>query len=90
MKYKTFKDLTFKQHLHFPMFSKQATMDFPNRYGISVINGGHSRCSDGTYEVAILYDGVMCFNTGITRFVLTYCTVAKVTRIMQRIQKLNK
>ncbi len=35
----TFKDLKFKPHPLAPMFSEQAKHNFPNGYGVSVING---------------------------------------------------
>ncbi|WP_233522884.1 MULTISPECIES: hypothetical protein [unclassified Bacteroides] len=69
--------------------SKQAKMDFENGYGISVLFGSmfYSNGID-TYEVGILKDGVLCYNTPITNDVIGYVTADEVTDIMRKIQEL--
>jgi hypothetical protein len=100
---KTFKDLEFEPYfmpsdytlLPFirNMFSdaKQAVMKFENGYGISVLFGKifYSNGVD-TYEVAILKDGSICYDTYITDDVLGYQNEEEVTEIMRKVQELNK
>lgn len=99
---KTFKDLKFEMH---PTFSyatpqgtksiypeaKRAIMEFENGYGVSVVFG-EIFYSDGvdTYEVGILKDGSLCYDTYITDDVLGYQDEEDVTEIMRKVQELNK
>lgn len=91
---KTYKDLQFKAHRSqssiFGQFKEQARMDFANGYGVSVVNGEGAYCDEGQYEVAILYDGLLAYDTPITNDVIGYCTVRKVTNIMKRVQALKE
>lgn len=85
---KTFKDLTFKPH-GTPGFRTHATMEFPNGYGISVITGEFSYSDDEhPYEVAVLKNGGLCYDTPITDDVIGYLTADDVTNIMKQIQEL--
>ena len=100
---KTFKDLEFEPHpmpsgyipLPFTrnMFSgaKQAVIKFENGYGVSVLFG-EIFYSDGvdTYEVGILKDGNLCYDTYITDDVLGYQDEDEVTEIMRKVQEFNK
>lgn len=76
-KVKTFTDLVFNPHAfskearHLPsplreeyMEAKHAVMRFDNGYGISVVKGDmfYSNGID-TYEVAVLKDGAICYDT---------------------------
>ena len=99
---KTFKDLEFEMH---PILldaksqdtkeifanSKHAVMEFENGYGVSVIFGDQF-CSNGidTYEVAIIKDNHVCFDTPLTDNVLAYQNEDEVTEIMRKVQELNK
>ena len=100
---KTFKDLEFEMH---PMLldakssqdtremlanSKHAGMEFENGYGVSVIFG-EQFYSNGidTYEVGILKDGYLCYDTHLTDDVLGYQDEDEVTEIMRKVQELNK
>jgi hypothetical protein len=87
---KTFKDLEFEPHHLFPD-AKQAVMKFDNGYGVSVLIG---KCffSNGvdTYEVGILKDDYLCYDTYITGDVLGYQDEEEVTEIMIKVQELNK
>ncbi len=100
---KTFKDLKFETHPILldakssqdtkEMFanSKHAVMEFENGYGVSVIFG-EQFYSNGidTYEVAILKDGILCYETYITDYVVAYISEEGVTEIMRKVQELNK
>lgn len=93
---KTFKDLVFKEH---PISKegigdrfknhKMAEMDFPNGYGISVIFGNmfYSNGKD-TYEVAVLSNGKLCYDSGIADDVVGHCSEIEVTELMEKIQLL--
>ena len=85
---KTFDDLVFKQH-HSINFLMQAKLQFENGYGISVLFGSPAY-SNGidTYEVAVLKDGSLCFNTEITDDVIGEIEKEEVTNIMIKIQQL--
>ena len=99
---KTFKDLEFEMH---PILldaksqdtkeifanSKHAVMDFENGYGVSVIFGErfYSNGID-TYEVAIIKDNHVCFDTPLTDTVLAYQNEDEVTEIMRKVQEFNK
>jgi len=92
---KTFKDLEFKKHsiansgIERYKDARQAELNFKNDYGVSVIFGS---CfySNGinTYEVAILYNGHISYNSGITDDVIGYLSEEKVSEIMVRVQSL--
>lgn len=88
--YKTFEDLKFKKYpCTFINDCKIAQMNFPNKYGISVMLGKqvYSNGKD-TYEVAVLYEKHLCYTSSITDDVLEYQTKEEVTEIMKRIQDL--
>lgn len=88
---KTFKDLTFGQHIN-PNITDiiQARMEFSNGYGISVLLGGYGIHSNGidTYEVAILYNDKLCYDTGLCDDVLGHQTESEITELMEKIQQL--
>ena len=99
---KTFKDLEFETH---PILldaksqdtkemlanSKHAVMEFENGYGVSVLFG-EQFYSNGvdTYEVGILKDGYLCYDTHLTDDVLGYQDEEEVAEIMRKVQELNK
>ena len=86
---KKFKDLEFKTHEVYPMYSTQATLNFENDYGISVITRDCAYTSyNAPYEVAVLYKGELTYETHITNDVLGYQKEEDVTNIMIEIQKL--
>ena len=95
---KQFKDLVFKQHemtknaFLLPssireeyMNAKHAKMQFENGYGISVLK--YSNGID-TYEVAVLDNNGICYNTSITNDVIGYVDANEVSNIMKQIQEL--
>ena len=86
----TFKNLSFFPHpLQKYGNEKMAAINFDNRYGVSVIFGKqfYSNGID-TYEVAVLLDNDICYDTKITSDVLGYLTEDEVTEIMYKIQSL--
>ena len=98
---KTFKDLEFKPHplvssakLKYPELllpdAKRAVMEFENGYGVNVVFGDlfYSNGRD-TYEVGILKDGYLCYDTYITDDLLGYQDEEEVTEIMRKVQELN-
>ena len=89
---KTFKDLEFKPKQIHPDFKEkaaQAKMEFDNGYGVSVLLGSmyYSNGID-TYELAVLADGKICYDTPITEDVLGYLTNEEVTEAMMKVQNL--
>lgn len=93
---KTFDDLHFTDRTEFRGTSyegktaKQATMDFPNGYGVSVLLGDmwYSNGID-TYELAVMYEGSITYNTPVTDNVLGYITATQVSEAMKQIQELE-
>lgn len=65
-------------------------IQFPNKYGASIVGGGPGAYGDGnkTFEVAVLYDGNICYDTPITNDVLGYQTEDDVHEILQKIENL--
>lgn len=100
---KTFKDLKFSQHSMSKVANtlplsmrrrytnlKQATLEFENGYGVSVVFG-EAFYSNGvnTYEVGILKGGHLCYDTWITDDVMGYLTEDEVTSTMAKVQELK-
>lgn len=85
---KTFKDLEFEKRDDFG-FDSQAVMEFPNGWGLSVINGSFAYSYEGTYEVAILNNGTIDYSTKITDDVLRYQTPEEITDVMKKLQEMK-
>ena len=88
-----FKDLEFKAHLfdEIDPTAIQAIINFDNGYGVSVVRGKYFfYCNDNTYEVAILKDGNLCYDTPIASDVLGYQTKDQITKIMKELQTYKK
>ncbi len=89
---KEFKDLIFenkKNCFSYGMMGYIAKMYFPNNYGVSVISGGGAYTDkDNPYEIAILYNGKLCYTTHITDDVIGYQTEEEVTEVMKQVQEL--
>jgi hypothetical protein len=88
---KTFNDLIFGQHINNCIKdTKQARMQFDNGYGISVLLGGEGIYSNGidTYEVAILYDDELCYDSGLCDDIFAHRTQEEITKLMEKIQQL--
>lgn len=88
---KTFKDLDSKPRDYTvgSFTGNQARMEFDNGYGVSVINYGYGR-DEGLYELAIMRDDGLCYDTPITNDVLGYLTEEDVTKYMRLVQLLPK
>ncbi len=83
-----FEDLEFK-----PMPNHDngifVRVEFPNRYGASIIKSPYSYGGDqDLYELAVLYDNMINYDTEITNDVLGYLTPEDVTKLLERIEAL--
>ncbi len=86
---KQFTDLVFISHRNTPHFSTQASINFDNGYGVSVITGKGAYSSDAQpYEIAILHGDEIYYDSGITDDVIGYQTAEDVTNVMKLIQEL--
>lgn len=86
---KTFKDLVFKTN-EIGM-NKQAIIEFDNGYGASVVIGIHSYGGTrGLYELAVLKNNDLCYDTELTDDVLGFLTEDEVTDHLVSIQELPK
>ncbi|NBW77279.1 MAG: hypothetical protein EBR34_16025 [Sphingomonadaceae bacterium] len=62
---------------------------FNNGYGASVIKTDRSYGGkDGLYELAVIYNNDICYDTPITDDVLGYLTEGEVTDLLQKIEAL--
>lgn len=83
-----FEDLEFK-----PMLNHDngifVRVEFPNGYGASIIKSPYSYGgAQDLYELAVLYDNMITYDTEITNDVLGYLTSEDVTKLLERIEKL--
>jgi len=87
---KTFNDLEFEPHFSMLGGGLRAEMSFENNYGVSVLFGTlfYSNGVD-TYEVAILKDGEITYDTDITDDVLGHLSEDEVTEVMKKVQELK-
>ena len=84
---KTFKDLEFENH--HSGSGLQAVMEFPNRYGISVVKfRGSYGYRERLWEAAVFYEGKITYDTELTDDVLGYQTEENITELMKQIQSL--
>lgn len=85
---KTFDDLKFEQG--FLPTVKRARLKFKNGYGVSVITGTYTYTNNfDEYELAVLKDGDICYDTPITNDVIGYLSKDEVTEIMIKVQELK-
>jgi len=85
---KTFNDLDF-QPTQFDV-GIQARINFDNGYGASVIKSPYSYGGNqGLYELAVIKDDAICYDTPITDDVLGYLTKDDVTKYLGQIQELK-
>lgn len=69
--------------------SMQHSYNFPNGYGVIVLQNGHSKGhKDGLYELFAVKDGGLCYNTPIICEGIGYLTADEVTKHLQQIEKL--
>lgn len=86
---KTFEDLEFSLPLCPIGINTQAVMEFPNGWGLLVINGEYAHCDENTFEVAVLWQGELDYSTEITDDVLRYQTPGEITEIMKKLQEMK-
>lgn len=93
---KTFEDLKFNTHpiaesgIEKYSKAKLARETFENGYGVSVILGNifYSNGID-SYELAVLFNDGITYNTEITGDVMGYLSKDEVTEIMLKVQSLK-
>ena len=84
---KTFRNLKFEPNFYGDGI--RSVMEFDNGYGVSVIRSNTSYGGlSGLYELAVLKDGSLCYDTPITDDVLGWLTKDRVTEIMKQVQEL--
>ena len=84
----TFNDLDFKPHSN-GMGGVQARIQFDNGYGASVVKSSFSYGGNqGLYELAVLFEDNITYNTPITDDVLGYLSEDDVTEHLKQIQEL--
>ena len=69
---------------HFQGF--QAVAKFDNGFGVSVI----PEVDQKHYEVAVLRDGKLCYDSGLTEDTERFLTVSDVHNFVHRVRSLNK
>ena len=90
----TFFDLNFSNPLEPPQGFPPcgfifARMTFPNGYGASVIFGPCTYgCEEGKFELAVLKNDHLCYDSGITDDVMPYLEPDDVTKLLQQIAAL--
>ena len=86
----TFNDLDFQPMQHEIGIGVKARIDFDNGYGVSVIRSPYSYGGNqGLYELAVIKDNNLCYDTPITDDVLGYLTEDQVTDYLRQIQELK-
>ena len=87
--YKTFKDIVFEPSKYHKGVCSETY--FQNGYGVSVIkHTGSYGSNEGLYELALLKDNAICYDTEITTDVVGHLTPDDVTEIMIKVQELKK
>ena len=67
----------------------QKVYEFPNGYGASVIkHKGSYGYSKGLWELAVLNEGELCYDTEITNDVIGYLNDPEVDRLLRKINQL--
>jgi len=91
---KTFKDLVFKPH--HAGDGLMAHMNFDNGYGVSVVRFkilgdryGSYTDNDSEWELAVLKDDYLCYDSGITDDVIGHLKAKDVTKVMRKVQQLK-
>lgn len=68
----------------------QARHDFPNGYGVSVVQGPYTYGNeDGLYELAVMFNGRICYTTPITQDVIGYLTLEQAEQIADEVAALG-
>ena len=83
-KFKTFRDLILRKTSKYDP-TLRARLTFDNDYGISMVRDNLLK---NRYEIAVLHNNELCFNTSITSDTVKGLTGREVTKLMEKIQKL--
>jgi len=68
---------------------KRARVNFPKGYGASVVSGDFTYSDEvQPYELAVLKNGSLCYDSGLTEDVIGYLSEDGVTELLQRIENL--
>jgi len=87
---KTFNDLDFNPMDMGIGIGIQARINFDNGYGASVIKSPYSYGGNqDLYELAVIKDNAICYDTPVTDDVLGYLTEDDVTKYLGQIQELK-
>ena len=87
---KTFNDLDFNPMDMGIGIGVKARINFDNGYGASVVKSPYSYGGNqGLYELAIIKDDAICYDTPITDDVLGYLTEDQVSDYLCQIQELK-
>lgn len=81
-------DLVFRDH---PAqgFGTITSHNFANGYGASIITGKNAYANeDAPYELAVLHNGDLCYDTELTDDVLGYLTEDEVNQYLLKIEAL--
>ncbi len=88
LNYKTYEDIEFNWSEFHEGFTSNTYFD--NGYGVSVVSHTNSYGGKkGLYELAILKEGDICYDTEITNDVIGHLTPESVTEIMIKVQELK-
>ena len=79
----TFDNLQFIPH---PLGGKWAILTLDNGYGISVVNGPLFYCNETSFEVAILKNEQITYDTPLTNDVLGYQTQEDINNILKELE----
>lgn len=77
------KEFEFRKH---PVAGWQATSNYDNGFGISVIPEGDGE----SYELAVFRGGKLCYDSGITDDVLRFLSVDQVHQVALRVRNLKE
>jgi hypothetical protein len=85
---KTFNDLEFVPHSA-GMGGVMSRIEFENGYGASVVKTPYTYGGDkGLYELAVIRNDELCYDTPITNDVIGYLRPEDVTDVLAKIQQL--
>lgn len=84
-----FEDLKFIEH---PVnhFDHIAQCEFPNGYGLSAVDGECAYCTEGNYEVGILHNGELTYNTPLTDDVLADVSPERINELIATVKSWEK
>ena len=84
-----FSELKFKPHENH-VDGVRARHDFKNGYGVSVIKTQYSYGGDeGLYELAVMKNGSLCYDSGITDDVMGNMTPSGISDVLVRVEALT-